>query len=78
MAIFGEQSAMMAALESRAAVRRGIISGTAITPAARQPKESDDEIQSRREQENRSVASDFVLLKARREGAGAPMQLARK
>ena len=38
IAIFGEQSAMMAALESRAAVRRGTISGTAITPAARQPK----------------------------------------
>ena len=74
-AIFGEQSATIAAHEiagRRASRYHQRHRDHACGKAA---KESDDEIQSRRKQENRSLASGFVLLKSRRERAGVLMQL---
>ena len=72
MAIFGEQSAMMAALESRAAVRRGTISGTAITPAARQPKNA---TMKSSPGGNRSTARSPLAVRCARRAATARARL---
>ena len=72
IAIFGEQSAMMAALESRAAVRRGTISGTAITPAARQPKNA---TMKSSPGGNRSTARSPLTVRCARRAATARARL---
>ena len=56
MAKRGEQSARIAALESRELSRRGSIIGTAITPARRQPKNAAMKSRPGREQQDGSVA----------------------
>ena len=55
-AIAGSQFAMIAALESRALCRRGIIIGTAITPRDQAAEEGDDEFETGRKHQQGAIA----------------------
>ena len=77
MAILGAQSAITSALELRAAVRRGTMSGTATTPAARQPKNATTK-SSPGGNRNRRGHRDGLPREADGDGVSPPVQFAER